>query len=239
MTFGKRLKTARIEKKMTQKQLADLLSVKHNSISNWENDINKPDPSTIELICGVLEITPNFLLATSADEFSPAEKLIIKKYRELDTKGKEMVDFSLQEEWERCTSTYDGFQAISSLKIEEPIFLSKDFFNYNIMKEKSKILKSLMKKNYKDYMDIVKFLWSIGYNAKICIADLVGIVNGLKVPSSQLYDHIFNYLTGNYEIRFPSTGNTLIPNAAHSRTDIELPEDVDTSEEDVMDEDKF
>ena len=104
MTFGKRLKKARTEKNMTQKQLADLLSVKHNSISNWENDINKPDPDTIELICGILEITPNFLLATSTEDFSPAEKLIIKKYRELDEHGKKMVNFTLQEEWERSTA---------------------------------------------------------------------------------------------------------------------------------------
>lgn len=103
MTFGKRLKKARTERHMTQKQLADLLSVKHNSISNWENDINKPDPDTIELICGILDITPNFLLATSTDDFSPAEKLIIKKYRALDAHGKEMVDFTLQKEWERST----------------------------------------------------------------------------------------------------------------------------------------
>ena len=81
MTFGRKLKRARTEKHMTQKQLAEMLSVKHNSISNWENDINKPDPNTIELICGVLEITPNYLLSNSPDDFSPSEKLLIKRYR--------------------------------------------------------------------------------------------------------------------------------------------------------------
>ena len=101
MTFGKRLKKARNEKNMTQRELANLLSVKHNSISNWENDINKPDPDTIELICGILEITPNYLLATSSEDFSPAEKLVIKRYRALDPHGKEMVDIVLQKEYER------------------------------------------------------------------------------------------------------------------------------------------
>ena len=101
MSFGKRLRKARTEKHLTQKQLAELLSVKHNSISNWENDINKPDPDTIELICGVLEITPNYLLATTSEDFSPAEKLIIKKYRALDEKGREMVNTILDNEYER------------------------------------------------------------------------------------------------------------------------------------------
>ncbi len=106
MTFGQKLKKARLEKCMTQKQLAEQLYVRHNSVSNWENDINKPDPSTIEHICGILDITPNYLLAITSEDFSPAEKLIIKKYRALDKHGKEMIDFTLQKEWERSTNVY-------------------------------------------------------------------------------------------------------------------------------------
>lgn len=103
MTFGKRLKKARTERHLTQKQLAEMLSVKHNSISNWENDINKPDPTTIELICGILDITPNYLLSTTENEFSPAEKLLIKMYKELDEHGRELVDFILEKEHERIS----------------------------------------------------------------------------------------------------------------------------------------
>ena len=104
MTLGEKLRQSRLEKKMTQKQLADLIDAKHNSVSDWENDKNKPDPDTIELLCGVLEISPNYLLSINEDGFSPAEKLLIKKYRELDSHGTKMVDFALQEEWERSTS---------------------------------------------------------------------------------------------------------------------------------------
>ncbi len=62
MTFGEKLRSARKKKDLTQRELAELIDVKHNSISNWENDQNKPDPDTIELICGALDITPNELL---------------------------------------------------------------------------------------------------------------------------------------------------------------------------------
>ena len=48
MTFGQRLRKARKERGFTQKQLADLIDAKHNSVSDWENDKNKPDPDTIE-----------------------------------------------------------------------------------------------------------------------------------------------------------------------------------------------
>ena len=64
MSFGSNLRTARIARNLTQKELADKIGAKHNSISNWENDQNKPDPDLIEIICGVLEITPNYLFSS-------------------------------------------------------------------------------------------------------------------------------------------------------------------------------
>ena len=62
LTFGEKIRKARKEKGLTQRDLAKLINAKHNSISNWENDQNKPDPDTIELICGVLDITPSYLM---------------------------------------------------------------------------------------------------------------------------------------------------------------------------------
>lgn len=68
MTFGEKIKSARLANKYTQKQLAELVNAKHNSVSDWENDKSKPDPDTIELLCGVLEVTPTFLLGEKTDE---------------------------------------------------------------------------------------------------------------------------------------------------------------------------
>lgn len=152
MTFGQRLRQSRTVKKMTQKQLASAVGAKHNSVSDWENDKNKPDPDTIELLCGVLEITPNYLLNSSDDDISPFEKEMIKKYRSLDEHGKRMVDFTLKEEYERSiaekkragnvvpmqvkeTSNYgvnaahaDNYKdAPDELKIEEEKMLDEDF----------------------------------------------------------------------------------------------------------------
>lgn len=101
LTFGEKIKEARKSQYLTQKQLAELIGAAHNSISDWENNKNKPDPDTIELLCGALKITPNYLLKSSEDDFSPIEKKMIKKYRDLDIHGKEMVDFTLNKEWER------------------------------------------------------------------------------------------------------------------------------------------
>ena len=68
MTFGEKIKSARVAKKYTQKQLADLINAKHNSVSDWEKDKSKPDMDTIELICGALDITPSYLMGTKSDE---------------------------------------------------------------------------------------------------------------------------------------------------------------------------
>lgn len=62
MALGDRIKEARKKRGLTQKELASMIQAKHNSISNWENNQNRPDPDTIELICGVLEVTPSWLM---------------------------------------------------------------------------------------------------------------------------------------------------------------------------------
>ena len=93
-TFGDRLRQARIDKGLTQKQLADMIGAKHNSISNWENNQNKPDPDTIEIICGVLDIEPNYLLSkeTKTDltkkEFSNYENSLLSEFNKLNEIGK-------------------------------------------------------------------------------------------------------------------------------------------------------
>lgn len=63
MTFGQRLRTARKEKRLTQKELAAKINAAHNSISNWENDQNMPDPDTIQNLCWALDVQPNYFFS--------------------------------------------------------------------------------------------------------------------------------------------------------------------------------
>jgi transcriptional regulator with XRE-family HTH domain len=94
MTFGKRLKNARKEKGLTQKELAALIHVKHNSISDWENDKNKPDIATVELLCGVLAITPSYIMGVKESDrpvLTADDAILIKKYHLLSDENKKMV----------------------------------------------------------------------------------------------------------------------------------------------------
>lgn len=105
LSFGEKIKEARKAKKYTQKQLAERINAKHNSVSDWENNKNKPDPDTIELLCGVLDITPNYLLSSYSGDFSPIEKEIIQKYRKLNFHGRQVVDFILESEYQNSLKT--------------------------------------------------------------------------------------------------------------------------------------
>lgn len=116
LTFGEKIRDARKSQNLTQKQLAEIIGAKHNSVSDWENDKNKPDPDTIELLCGVLKITPNYLLKSSNEEFSPKEKQIIKNYRELDPHGKSHVDSVLDWETARVKSLLEKDNRIAELE---------------------------------------------------------------------------------------------------------------------------
>lgn len=64
MSFGSKLKTARKAKGYTQKELADKIGAINTAISNWENDINRPDVDSIELLCGALDVSPRYFFST-------------------------------------------------------------------------------------------------------------------------------------------------------------------------------
>ena len=67
MSLGENIRNARINKKLSQQQLAELISTKettfgNTAISNWENGTSKPDADTICLLCGALDVDANYLL---------------------------------------------------------------------------------------------------------------------------------------------------------------------------------
>lgn len=96
MTFGEKIKTARISKHYTQRQLAELINAKHNSISDWEKDKSKPDMDTVELICGALDLSPGYLMdsvKTSApsSELSDTYTELIELYLKLSEDSQKAI----------------------------------------------------------------------------------------------------------------------------------------------------
>lgn len=65
--FSKKLKELRIEKELTQAQLAKLLLVDQRSISNWEKGTREPDFSTLVMIAEFFHVTTDYLLGLEND----------------------------------------------------------------------------------------------------------------------------------------------------------------------------
>lgn len=93
---AKNLLYYRKKNKITQKQLADKLGVKHNAISAWENGVNSIDIDTLFQVCQIFGITVNdmynikeeknpYTIAAHKDgtEFTPEELKKIEEYKKL------------------------------------------------------------------------------------------------------------------------------------------------------------
>ena len=67
--IGKFIQEIRKEKRLTQKELAELIGVSDKTISKWENGNSSPDTSMLMSLSEALEVTVNELL--SAERISP------------------------------------------------------------------------------------------------------------------------------------------------------------------------
>lgn len=104
LQVGKKMKMLRREKNISQKEMASRLSLSCSTYSNYENGHREPPLFVIEDFCAELEISATDLLFDNLYEVLSVKKEenLIQKYRCLDEYGKEMVDFVLEKEWERC-----------------------------------------------------------------------------------------------------------------------------------------
>ena len=60
--FAERLKELRIEKGITQAELAKELQVSQRSISSWETGFRQPDFETLEILAKYFNVTTDYLL---------------------------------------------------------------------------------------------------------------------------------------------------------------------------------
>lgn len=102
-----RLKEARNNKGLKQQEVADQLGIKANTVSNWEKGRTEPDIDTFAKLCKIYQVDCAALLSDVyafkriSHDISLTEYEHIKKYRALDPHGREMVDFTLEKEYER------------------------------------------------------------------------------------------------------------------------------------------
>lgn len=104
MSFGKRLKERREQLHITQSQLAEKLGITKGAVGNYENGVSSPKEEILLKIFDTLEVEPNYLFQ---DSFTKSDFLCslneqehVKKYRDLDDHGKDIVNTILNKEYE-------------------------------------------------------------------------------------------------------------------------------------------
>ena len=107
-----KLREGRSNRGLKQSDVAKMIGVKGNTLSNYENGVSEPDIDTFCSLCDIYGLDPAEILGEayglnvqgSDFDIKPSEIKHIEKYRKLDSHGKEMVDFTLDKEWERSTN---------------------------------------------------------------------------------------------------------------------------------------
>lgn len=81
--IGSRIRKYREARKMSQRELAQLIGVSNGRVSNWEQGLNRPDADMIADICRALAVSPSELLDVHLceDELTVQERQIIRAYR--------------------------------------------------------------------------------------------------------------------------------------------------------------
>jgi transcriptional regulator with XRE-family HTH domain len=82
MTFGEKLKKARMEAGYTQNELANKLTVSRAAIAKWESDRGMPDVTNLKAIAEALSVSMDYLLDDGSTlDFSETKKPIdLAKY---------------------------------------------------------------------------------------------------------------------------------------------------------------
>ena len=119
MGIGDRLRAARMERGLKQKELAQIVGVKSPSaVSNWEKGLSTPDIEMCVRLCRALNIRLSYLAdyyGGAARPVPSADSAFLRRYHALDASGKAAVDAILEIEYSRCMKPAQRPQPIRSI----------------------------------------------------------------------------------------------------------------------------
>lgn len=95
-TFGQRLHDVRVAKEVTQAELADLVGMTKQAISQYEHDARNPDFGTFLFLCNYFDVSADYLLGrTNVEKFliitDPYDEEVIRRYLAADEYDRELV----------------------------------------------------------------------------------------------------------------------------------------------------
>ncbi|AHM56379.1 transcriptional regulator, XRE family [Peptoclostridium acidaminophilum DSM 3953] len=97
-TFGDRLKNLRIEKDLTQQDIADILGVGRATIAGYETKGKQPDFDKLKSISDYFDVSIDYLLGRT-DERKPGSKILTKAYHSINANGLSEEDIKQVEDY--------------------------------------------------------------------------------------------------------------------------------------------
>lgn len=122
-----KLKEGRVNAKLKQSEVAEMIGIKGNTLSNYENGVSEPDIDTFCALCDIYNIDPSNILneayglSVQGEDFKirPSEIEIAKKYRFISDNspdGSNVVDAVLDREYAIATQLKEQSEYIKKLE---------------------------------------------------------------------------------------------------------------------------
>lgn len=104
--LGEKIKNLRIDKGITQPELAKILNVSNAVISFWENNQNEPKATYLKALAEYFQISVDYLLGlendygvkvavSMGDACTVEERQLVTKYRELNPACKKLINTTI------------------------------------------------------------------------------------------------------------------------------------------------
>ena len=121
------LKKGRLDKGLKQSDVSKKTGIKNTTLSNYENGVTEPDMDTFLALCELYELDFVSLMEEAYGikvpgknfHIKPSEMELFKIYNDLDEHGKEMVDFTLEKEYERSVAEKKKTDNIVPMTVKE------------------------------------------------------------------------------------------------------------------------
>ena len=98
MSFGRLLTNRRMQKSLTQAQLAERVGVSAQTVYRWEYDMRSPDVEQLKKLCTVLDVSPEYFLYGEEEKNAHASE---NKFNVDETDGAQ-VEEKIRSENEQC-----------------------------------------------------------------------------------------------------------------------------------------
>lgn len=190
---------------LTQDELASLLGIgSRSTVAGWENGHSAPEAYLVPRIADALNVTVDDLYMggykpayhTIGDDsdstYSDQIRNFLSEAGNISLETAEICRKAIADEMKARSTPDSDLEPISF-----PLFLSMRDDDYFMMKEKAKLLRKLKRQHHYSFSEIRDYMNNIDidYDEHICLGYYYMLFSGDKVPSRQLYERLYAFLS--------------------------------------------